>query len=38
MLDFLADRYGDEAAPWDRQIAAIGDPPSRSHHGRIEVA
>jgi len=23
MLDFLAERFGGEVAPWDRQIAAI---------------
>jgi DNA-binding transcriptional LysR family regulator len=29
MLDFLAERYGDEVAPWDRQIAAIGAPSAK---------
>jgi hypothetical protein len=34
MLDFLAERYGDEVAPWDRQIAAIGASSSKAHHRR----
>jgi DNA-binding transcriptional LysR family regulator len=34
MLDFLAERFSGEVAPWDREIAAIAAPPSKSNRKR----
>lgn len=37
MLDFLVERYSGTVAPWDRQIAAIRAPASKTHRGRRSV-
>jgi len=37
MLDFLAERYSGAVAPWDRDIAAIRAPSSKSQHKRRSV-
>jgi DNA-binding transcriptional LysR family regulator len=37
MLDFLAERFGGEVAPWDRQIAAIEAPSAKARQRRGSV-
>jgi hypothetical protein len=42
MIDFLAERYSGEVAPWDRKIAAIKTPSSSlvtdaAHHELVNA-